>query len=158
MSNELIGLNGHPLSEEKKIVGLNGEPLSTPAAPDISPVQALLKEETELQGKLIKLITQDNLDRGDMAHAIKLQSKLYFIQRTLFNVILGDMQSIIGETDHTRHDIFMLGNQIAMVLELMKDDGVTIDQINAKWVEVMEMAKAAMAASQESSEEEKEEE
>jgi hypothetical protein len=163
--NNLVGADGLPMDRDAEVVDMNGRPIETsanaedsvhaepedanPVDPKMSPVQALMFEEQKIHAKLAKIVNEPQLSRGDLAYGVKLLFRAHMLSRTFVGLLLQDMQGLVEQTEGAQFNNFMLGNQVAMILGLMLDKGlVKKEDMDAKWKEVMDKAKADMQASQ----------
>lgn len=155
MSSPIIGLNGRPLDEEKRIVDPLGREVSTTAdlTPDpeapapitpTAPVDAITQARIQFKNVMSSLVQKcgkKNMDRGDLASASRLLAQANHLNFEMLSMAMSDVVALIQQFEEQKFTTFMMGNQIATTLELLIDKGVfSKEELDAKWKEVAQKA------------------
>jgi hypothetical protein len=115
--------------------------------PDI--VGMLMREQQASLSKASKVFSKRQLSRGDLAQIQACLLRSASAQYRLFAMLAHDMASITDSTQQAAYNNFMVGNNMASLMSLLLDKGVfTREELDIRWKETMEKAKAGIAAQQ----------
>lgn len=170
MSSMIVGLDGRSLDEEKHIVDPMGREVCTTASnevpppdpnqasPTSPPIDAVTQARMQFQnvmGALMHKCGSKTMSRGDLAETSRLLAQANHLNFQILSMAMSDVVSLIHQFEEQKFTAFMLGNQIATTLELLLEKGMfTKEELDAKWKQVAERAKAQINQMQQQQQEE----
>ena len=148
MDSKIVGLNGRPIDEEKVLVDALGNTVSSEETnslpmPETDPItEARMQFQTVMTRLVGKFSDKKAMSRGDLAEATKLLTQANHLNFIILSMAMQDVIALIGQLEEQKMTSYVIGNQIAALLQLLMEKEVfTKEEMNVKWKEVAEKAK-----------------